>query len=119
MLSRLTLIISGASLLGCSSPHPTHNSPPEPPPIKNRAVGEWKNLYKRDPKLLGYRVQQFPDSHYLAPDYEGRHPAMVIYVFKDLRVRQMGFEPDGTVREDFWWKESAQDSVLLNSLEKP
>ncbi len=90
----------------------------EPPPeIKNFTVGHWKNVHKGDPNLLGVRVQQFPDCAYEAPEYEGQHPAMVIYVFRDKRCHQMGFTPDGKVDGDFWW-DNAPD-WLVETLEKP
>lgn len=74
-----------------------------PPEIRNHAVGRWVNKYPGDPGLLGVRVQQFPDCPDDAAGYEGRHPGMVLYVFKDGRVNQVEYEPDGMVHADFWF----------------
>ena len=48
-------------------------------------------------------MQQFTDCPYENWRYEGKHPAMVIFYFWDGRVRQLGYEPDGTVYDNFWW----------------
>ncbi len=89
-------------LMGCSGQ--AISEAPTDPPMRNRAVGQWTNRYAGDPDLAGVRVQQFPDCWGDAAQYEGRHPAMILYVFKDGRVNQNGFKPDGMIEEDFWWK---------------
>jgi hypothetical protein len=81
------------------------------PTIQNFTVGPWTNRYQGDPTLAGVVVQQFPDCGAEAPEYEGQHPAMILFVFKDGRVNQNGFEPDGKVREDFWWKLKDGDAL--------
>lgn len=63
----------------------------------------WATRYSDDPQLAGVVVQQYPDCQYEASRYRGRHPAMILYVFQDGRVNQVGFEPDGAIHEDFWW----------------
>jgi len=99
---------------GCQADPESELGPP--PEIKNHAVGHWTNKYSGNPDLAGVRVQQFPDCAYEAPGYEGRHPAMVIYVFKDGRANQIGYDPDGTIREDFWYK-LAPDHYLWKTIE--
>jgi hypothetical protein len=72
------------------------------PEIKNRAIGKWTNAYEGVAGLAGVRVQQFPDCDGDSKQYEGRHPCMVIYIFTDGRANQMGFNPDGSIKENFW-----------------
>jgi len=81
------------------------------PPIHNLTVGQWTNRYHGDPNLAGVVVQQFPDCAGEALRFEGHHPALVLYVFKDGRVNQIGFEPDGKVRENFWWRIKNDDPL--------
>ncbi len=99
-LHRLSLLLP-CLLIGCGEP--TLSEAPPEVPIRNWTVGRWTNRYADDPNLAGVRVQQFPDCSGDAARHEGRHPAMILYVFKNGRVNQNGFEPDGTIREDFWW----------------
>ncbi len=102
MHARVLSLICCCLLAGCASIR-EHGELEPPPEIKNFTVGPWKNVHKKDPNLLGVRVQQFPDCAYEAPNYEGCHPAMIIYVFKDMRCHQMDFTPSGQLQEDFWW----------------
>ena len=76
-----------------------------PPPrvIKDHSVGKWENKYKDDPNLFAVYVHQFPTPLSDQPAYEGRHPAMIIYVFNDGRANQIGFDPVGKLQEDFWY----------------
>jgi hypothetical protein len=71
--------------------------------VRDTSVGPWRSLHKGDADLAGVRVQQFPDCDGEAPAYEGRHPCMIIYVFKDGRAHQTEFLPNGTPRGDFWY----------------
>jgi hypothetical protein len=66
-------------------------------------IGPWKNLYAGDKDLAGIQVQQYPDCDWMAQRYSGRHPCMIIYVFKDGRARQLCYRPHGSVSEDFWF----------------
>ncbi len=64
---------------------------------------EWINIHTKNPDLIGVYVEQYPthkEDHAL---YEGKHPAMVIYVFKGNRAHQLSFTPAGQVRDGFWW----------------
>jgi hypothetical protein len=97
----LSLTLCCFVVVGCSSVQERGELEP-PPEIKNYTVGSWENVHKGDPNLEGFRVQQFPDCAYDAPRYEGRHPAMVVYLFKGNRIHQMSFAPDGKVEADFW-----------------
>lgn len=36
---------------------------------------------------------------------------MVIYVFKNRMACQNGFEPDGTITEDFWFQLKSNDYI--------
>ncbi len=91
----LSIVVS-AVLCGCTS-LPTAAPPPPDYSIRPVYPG-WVNLHEGDPDLAG--ISFFGDSD--ANEYVGKHPAGVMYVFWDGRVRQTGHKPDGTVREDFW-----------------
>lgn len=80
-------------------------------------TGTWSNRYEGDASLAGVIVQQFPDNLQTAVLYEGRHPAMILYVFEDGKVNQVGFTPDGEVREDFWW-EIEPDSYIWDQIDR-
>lgn len=109
-------LICGGLLAGCSTIK-DRGELPDPPEIRNHKVGAWTNVHQGDPDLLGVRVQQFPDCPHDAPRYENRHPAMIIYLFKDRRYHRMGFAPDGKIQADFW-RNNAPD-WLIETLEKP
>ncbi len=76
---------------------------PSPPETKNVTKGKWTNIHSSNPDLAGVLVQQFPDSSFEAPAWEGKHPAMILFVMWNGRVNQLGYEPSGMVRENFWW----------------
>ena len=82
-----------------------------PPPIHNRSVGKWVNRHAGEAGLAGVRVQQFPDCEGEEAPYEGRHPAMILYVFKNGRVNQTCFTPDGTMEQDFWFTIEPDDCL--------
>jgi hypothetical protein len=92
----------------------------EPPPeIHDRTVGKWANQHEGDVGLAGIQVQQFPDNAYEARRWEGKHPVMILYVFKDGRVHQNVFEPDGRISTDFWWKEKlGPDTTLWRTIDR-
>lgn len=98
-----TLAIAISSILiSCQSVnHQTELG--RPPVIHNRAVGPWTNVHQGDASLAGTIVQQFTDCPYENQRWEGKHPAMVLFVFWDGKVRQRGYQPDGTCYEDFYW----------------
>ena len=48
-------------------------------------------------------MQQFGECAYDQQRYEGKHPCGIYFYFWDGRVRQRGYEPDGTLLDDFWW----------------
>ena len=75
---------------------------PAVPPIHNRSVGSWVNLYQGDPRLAGVSVQQFGDNSFEAWQYEGKHPEGVWFYFWDGRVRALTYDPAGTVTSDQW-----------------
>ena len=85
---------------------------PEIPKIKNKATGRWVNIHEKRTDLLGVKVQQFPDNPHAAKDYEGKHPAMIIYVFKNLDAHQIEFNPDGSISGGFWWKLGNKHPIL-------
>lgn len=51
-------------------------------------------------------MQQFTDCASENWRYKGKHPAMILFYYWDGRVRQLGYDPDGTVHENFWWPDS-------------
>ena len=107
MVGRALLICMTCMALGACQPRdrsPALSELDAPEPITNFTVGAWVNRYAGRSDLAGVVVQQFPDCPHEAANYEGRHPAMILYVFDDGRVNQNGFTPEGAVEEDFWWK---------------
>lgn len=90
-----------------------------PAPVYDRSVGKWTNRYSACIDLAGVVVQQFPDCAGDAPRYEGRHPAMILYVFKDGSVNQNSFAPSGGLLEDFWWKAAPDDWIWTRLDEIP
>ena len=95
---------------------------PSPPEIKNVITGKWTNIHFSNPDLAGVLVQQFPDNPYEAPAWEGKHPAMILFVMWNGRVNQLGYEPSGKVRENFWWNiESSEHdySYIWEQLDYP
>lgn len=73
---------------------------------------EWINLHSKNPDLIGVYVQQSPDNKADIADYRGKHPAMVIYVFKNQKAHQVSYTPSGQVEEGFWWDIPAGHWVL-------
>jgi hypothetical protein len=62
------------------------------------------NLHANDRNLLGIWVQQFPDCREEGGRYVGKHPAMIVYMFRGGRSHQINSEPDGRCTGDFWSK---------------
>ncbi len=84
---------------------------PPVPRITNHEVGNWTNIHKGNKDLVGIHIQQFPDCQYEAGRYEGKHPAMIIYVFKNNKAHQVGYEPNGVIRSGFWWNIPEGDRI--------
>jgi hypothetical protein len=76
----------------------------DPPAVPDRGAGRWVNRYPGRADLVGVQVRQFPEHRAEAARYEGRHPATIIYVFKDGRANRIDYEPDGAVRQDHWFR---------------
>ncbi|MCY2929113.1 MAG: hypothetical protein NTV86_06385 [Planctomycetota bacterium] len=116
-MRRLFLIMSicwaGVGVGGCDGTY-------RRPPLRDESVGHWVNRYPRNPNLLGVQVRQFPELRAEASRYEGRHPYRVTYVFKDGRVNQVTYEPDGRGRAggDIWYRLPPGDP-LWTSLDPP
>lgn len=85
--------------------------------VRNYAIGKWENKYQGNADLAGIRVQQFPDCFEQAHLYEGKHPTMILYVFKDARVNKVTYNPDGTVDEDLWFS-IGPDSCLWTTIDR-
>lgn len=92
-------IIAVAILVFLSLASATCSSDSSPSLVK------WFNLHENDAALAGVEVCQYPEgsAYDSKTRYMGKHPAMVIYYFWDGRVRQTSFEPNGALREDFFW----------------
>lgn len=75
---------------------------------------EWINIHRDNADLIGVYVEQFPLIEADRPAYEGKHPVLVIFVFKDNRAHQLTYTPTGQVKAGFWWKIPYGDSVLRN-----
>jgi hypothetical protein len=83
--------------------------------IKNVPCGyEWINIHKNNPDLIGVYVQQYPDNLSDRAAYEGKHPCMVIFVFKGNKAHQVEYSPTGQVENGFWWDIPAGHSLLNN-----
>ncbi len=107
MMRSLQNVTVGLSLLGLAScAHPTtdQSAPPKIHAIHNFKVGPWDNPYSHDPNLAGVEVHQFGECPYDQHLWEGKHPCAIWFFFWDGRVRQCGYEPDGTLHESFWWR---------------
>jgi hypothetical protein len=64
---------------------------------------EWINIHQKNPDLVGVYVQQVPDNKADAAVYRGKHPAMIIYVFKNGKAHQVSYTPSGQIESGFWW----------------
>ena len=64
---------------------------------------EWINIHQKNPDLIGVYVQQVPDNKADATAYQGKHPAMIIYVFKNGKAHQVSYTPSGQIESGFWW----------------
>jgi len=73
---------------------------------------EWINIHGENPDLIGIYVRQFPDHKEDRPLYEGKHPALVVYVFSDQRAHQVSYAPSGQARDGFWWDIPEGHSIL-------
>ena len=67
-----------------------------------RCGREWINIHKNNPELIGIYVQQYPDSVPDRQDYEGRHPAMLIFVFRNNKKHVVTYSPSGQVQNGVW-----------------
>jgi hypothetical protein len=90
-------------VVGCANRQNRSASLPLRRPVRSHAIGRWDNPYRGDPKLAGVRVYQLGECPYEQWRYEGKHPAGIWFYFWDGRVRQIGYEPNGSVDNDFWW----------------
>lgn len=94
-------------LIGCSTQEANESLPPAVevpvPSIRDTSIKAWKNIHRANLDLAGVLLQQFPDSSLEAPSFEGKHPAMILFVMWDGRVNQIGYEPSGKISENFWW----------------
>lgn len=64
---------------------------------------EWINIHAKNSDLVGVIVEQYPTHKVDRALYEGKHLAMVIFIFKGNRAHQLSFTPSGQVRDGFWW----------------
>jgi hypothetical protein len=64
---------------------------------------EWINIHQKNPDLFGVYVKQAPDNKADAAVYLGKHPAMIIYVFKNGKAHQVSYTPSGQIESGFWW----------------
>lgn len=64
---------------------------------------EWINIHKNNPDLIGIHVQQLPDNVQDREDYVGKHPVMIIYIFKGDRAHTVTYTPIGQVQNGAWW----------------
>ena len=115
-MKNLIILLLLLGVMGCGVS--TRGSEASPhPKVKNHTVGKWVNIHEKNPGLVGVRVQQFPDCQYETKRYEGKHPVMIIYVFKNGRAHQLGYEPDGTISSGFWW-DAPKDHLIWKNLDR-
>jgi hypothetical protein len=90
-------------------------------PAASSNQGAWVNVHAATPGLAGVKVQQFPDCSGDEERYRGRHPCMILFVFKDGRVHQVCYEPDGRFSQpdspEFWWR-LGKDDVIWSQLDR-
>ncbi len=65
---------------------------------------DWINIHKDNKNLVGIYVQQYPDNIKDRNDYEGKHPVMIIYVFKDNNAHTVTYSPIGQIQNGVWHK---------------
>ena len=63
---------------------------------------EWINIHKNNKGLIGVYVQQYPDSIPEHKYYEGKHPSLIIYVFKVGKIHTVVYSPTGQVETGAW-----------------
>jgi hypothetical protein len=97
------LAFVSVAFLGCAHHSMLSSGFRAPRTVSSRAVGPWDNPYRNDPKLAGVWICQLGECPYDQWRFEGKHPAGIFFYFWDGRVRQVGYEPDGTVYSDQWW----------------
>jgi hypothetical protein len=87
---------------------------------------EWINIHKNNKDLIGVYVQQYPDGIPEHKYYEGKHPNMIIYVFKGGKIHTVTYTPSGqvqnggwnTVKKDHWvYKQMSKDLNLKKTCE--
>ena len=88
---RSFIVISVSLLLvSCSTPDSSEGLPipveAQTPTVRDTSIGAWKNIHRANPDLAGVLVQQFPDNPYEAPEWTGKHPAMILFVMWDLSL---------------------------------
>jgi hypothetical protein len=88
MMKSMAFCLLATLLCSCASPH---------------GSTAWVNIHRRNPDLVGVWVQQLPDCAGDHDRYVGRHPAMIIFVFKNNKAHQVEYDPDGRVTSGFWW----------------
>ena len=72
---------------------------------------EWINIHQKNPDIIGVYVQQVPDNKADAADYRGKHPAMIIYVFKHGKAHQVSYTPTGQIANGYWWNIPPNDWI--------
>jgi hypothetical protein len=106
----LFIILSTLLLCSCTPEFESEAGPV--PKITNHRTGKWINIHGNNPDLLGVFVQQFPECQYEAKPYEGKHPAMVIYVFRNGKAHQTCYDPDGRITSGWWWDVPKEHWIL-------
>jgi len=107
------LAICGLHITSCS----LRNEPTPGLASKNQT---WTNKHLGSADLAGVSIQQFPDCVHESPAWDGKHPAMILFVMWDGRVNQVEYEPSGKIRSDWWWdinKEKHDYSYIWNDLD--
>ena len=108
--TRPAFLLAALLLTGCSFTGKDSNTVPP-----NGWTSSWKNIYKGNPLLAGVEVNQFsgdwaPGLKSLS-DYDGKHPAQIIYYFWNGRLERLNYLPNGRM----FHKEVSKSPILAGS----
>src|SRR5436190_14983030 len=114
----LVLMVGALLFPACAAHrHPAAAVASEPAEI-NRSIGHWEHRYPKS-QLVGIWIQQLPDNAFEAPQYEGKHPCMVYYIFPNGRSHGFHYLPDGTIESEAWSQAPSWMLAHLNIVYHP
>ena len=72
---------------------------------------EWINIHKNNPDLIGVYKRQLPDNLADQEVYKDKHPALIVFVFKNNKAHQVGYTPSGQITTGFWYTLKENDRL--------